>query len=579
MTLNYLDDPKEDGETSTLPGPSARATVLRHLPRVLRAGLSQSDDVALAAALAQEVDAFDPATARALAGWVKTGCAYRRDDAVPASIRRLDRLAARRNETALAAIADALLLVTAPASMTALAGRLAQAAWRDLDRLHEVSGQVHLLAFQAVGAGELAAGRYTLDLDGILVDLLPPDTAARRRDPVEAWRSALVDAYEDLAGEARATALGLTIIATSSGTAPISSGSMAVVARIRGRQALEPVERRAARREKQRHDAELAADRKRLERAQEREAKKNAPPVPEPPVPAEVPDGFVMVCPAVHPGSGRDGRAWSRGYEHVVGTPVPLVATPDLAKVRATLVAAFPHAAPTIDRLLAEFAGRRFLGLTSPICLAGPPGVGKSAFAAALADALGVGLYRVDGSNDAGVSLGGTERRWYSSEPCRPLMAIARHRQANTLLLVEEADKAPTRNDHGRLWDGILLFTDQSTSRHYQDPCFQAEIDVSNVMIVLTVNRTDALPGPLLDRLKVLDFPAPEAKHLQPLSASILREIATGRGEDPRFHPPLAAFELDALRRRWRGGSLRGLRRAVEAVLRARDAAAPPALQ
>jgi hypothetical protein len=84
----------------------------------------------------------------------------------------------------------------------------------------------------------------------------------------------------------------------------------------------------------------------------------------------------------------------------------------------------------------------------------------------------------------------------------------------------------------------------------------------------------DPLPGPLLDRLKTVPFPEPGPEHLGPLVTSILSDMARRRGEDPRFTAPLAAFEMDAVRQRWAGGSVRRLRRALEAVLRARQQAA-----
>ncbi|NNM73852.1 AAA family ATPase [Enterovirga sp. DB1703] len=353
----------------------------------------------------------------------------------------------------------------------------------------------------------------------------------------------------------------------------LSDKSHAYIAVSLGRSATHPIEAFVAKRERARREGRSPLpDLKALPSEKPADTgKTTAIPVPE---------GHVLVCAGVGGGTGRSGRTeWAKGYENAIGRALPLVPVPDLARVRAKLLAHFPQAEDAIQTILGQVSRGRYLRLDNPILIEGEPGAGKSMLVRILADALNVTLLRVDGTNDAGGSFGGTERRWYSAEPCRPFMAVARSGTANPMCLVEEADKAATRSEYGRLWDSLLLFTDRENSARFQDPCLQAELDLSHVMIVLTANRRDSLPGPLLDRLKIITLPAPRREHLPALAAAVLRDIASANGEDPRFIPPLAAFEIDALRRRWAGGSVRRLRRAVEAVLRAREHSRTQVLQ
>jgi ATP-dependent Lon protease len=206
--------------------------------------------------------------------------------------------------------------------------------------------------------------------------------------------------------------------------------------------------------------------------------------------------------------------------------------------------------------------------------LIGPPGAGKSRFGARLAHHLGLGLWRVDATRDAGASLGGLDRRWATSEPAHPIMAVARTGTANPLMLIDELEKAATRVDHGRLWDALLPMLEPETARSYQDPCFQAEVDISRVSWLATANAVGNLPGPLLDRLRVLDMPAPGRADLEALLGPILARIAVDRGLDPAFIAPLEGEAVALLRRSWRGGSVRRLTRLVEAVVTAREAVA-----
>lgn len=284
-------------------------------------------------------------------------------------------------------------------------------------------------------------------------------------------------------------------------------------------------------------------------------------------------DGRVMVCPDLPKNSPVKAKEIARGYEAIMGCYLPLARTPDLANARKTLVAEFPHCEQAVDQALRHLVGKPYVELP-PLLLRGPPGVGKSRFARRLGEVLGVGVMRLDGSNDGGASFGGTERRWYSTEPNRPFMACARFGEANPLLLIDEIDKAPTRSDYGRLWDAMLQFMEPETAARYRDPSMQMEMDLSHVSIVATANATETMPGPLLDRFAgIIDLPKPGRRHLPALAAHLGRELATQSGWDERFVEPFSQVELDLMHRAWRGDSVRRLRRIVQTVIRGRERA------
>ena len=157
-----------------------------------------------------------------------------------------------------------------------------------------------------------------------------------------------------------------------------------------------------------------------------------------------------MVCPAIT--SSKAGKDAVKPFVDAIGAMFPLVKVPALAPVRQSLISKFPYAEHAATRILTDLTTKRFVHF-SPILLVGPPGSGKSTFVRTLADQLKVGLMRVDGANDFSSGFSGTERRWSTSEPCRPFMAVARFRQANPIVLVDEIDKATSRQDYGRLWE------------------------------------------------------------------------------------------------------------------------------
>jgi ATP-dependent Lon protease len=256
--------------------------------------------------------------------------------------------------------------------------------------------------------------------------------------------------------------------------------------------------------------------------------------------------------------------------KNIINTALPLVQVPPLHEVRNALVFEFPYAVDVIDFALADLVGRVTIHLR-PLLLVGDPGGGKSRFARRLGETLGVSIWREDASRSDGAVFGGTDRRWYSAEPCHAFLAIAQGKIANPLVLIDEIEKAGTRSDYGRLWDCLLGFLEPETNARYPDPALQTTLDLSQVSYVATANSLDPLPSPIRDRFRVARFRKPTADDLDALLPAVMADLARERGLDQSWVPPLDGLERCAVAQHWRGGSVRRLRRIVEAILRERD--------
>jgi ATP-dependent Lon protease len=263
-------------------------------------------------------------------------------------------------------------------------------------------------------------------------------------------------------------------------------------------------------------------------------------------------------------------REMLNGLKHAVNVPLPMVQPPPLHQVRNALMFEFPYANEVIDFALADLIGRTTIRLR-PLLLVGDPGGGKSRFARRLGEVLGLSVWREDASRADGAVFGGTDRRWYSAEPCHPFLAIAAGRIANPLVLIDEIEKAGSRNDYGRLWDCLLGFLEPETNVRYPDPALQVTLDLSQVSYVATANALDPLPSPIRDRFRIITFPKPQFVDLDALLPAVIADLAKERGLDRGWVPPLDGAEYAAIGRHWRGGSVRRLRRIVEAILTHRD--------
>lgn len=258
----------------------------------------------------------------------------------------------------------------------------------------------------------------------------------------------------------------------------------------------------------------------------------------------------------------------------VINTALPLVTTPPLDRVRTSLIAEFPYAAAVIDVVLGDLIGRPTIRVR-PLLLVGEPGAGKSRFARRLGEALGLTIWRTDAAQADGSAFAGTDRRWHSAECCHPLLAIARGKTANPLILLDELDKAGTRNDYGRLWDCLLGLLEPETASRYPDPALQIPLDLSHISYVATVNVFDPLPSPLRDRFRISPFPKPSMADLDALWPGLTQSLAAERGVDSRWIAPLDATERATIAAAWPGGSVRRLRRIIEAILHTRDHCSP----
>ncbi|TFK61399.1 ATP-dependent protease La [Pluteus cervinus] len=159
------------------------------------------------------------------------------------------------------------------------------------------------------------------------------------------------------------------------------------------------------------------------------------------------------------------------------------------------------------DRILEFLAVGKLRGTVEGkiICLAGPPGVGKTSIGKSIARALGRQFFRfsVGGLTDV-AEIKGHRRTYVGALPGKIIQALKRVGTENPLVLIDEVDKIG-RGINGDPASALLEMLDPEQNNSFLDHYMDVPVDLSRVLFVCTANNLDTIPAPLLDRMEVLE--------------------------------------------------------------------------
>lgn len=140
------------------------------------------------------------------------------------------------------------------------------------------------------------------------------------------------------------------------------------------------------------------------------------------------------------------------------------------------------------------------------ICLAGPPGVGKTSFASSVASALGREFVKVSlgGMNDTSEILG-HRRTYIGSNPGKIITGLIKSGVKNPVFLLDEIDKL-TKDFRGDPASALLEVLDQNGNSKFVDNYIDEEFDLSDVLFIVTANDISNIPPALFDRLEIISI-------------------------------------------------------------------------